>query len=194
MQNTKGKLPKIKIALIEDHYVTRLGLSLVLSDTDSLEMVGLADSGVSGVEVVAAKQPDVVLLDLGLPDIDGIECARRIKSLAGGDQVHILMRTSHQENKAVIDTLTAGAEGFCLKDCDDSVLIGAIQAIFCGNVYLDPRIGIRLADYLSDPRNKHDLDKMRITSADLEFLRTLEQANDDARLKTILQKIARARS
>lgn len=100
----KDKPSKIKIALIEDHYVTRLGLSLVLSEIDSLETVGEADSGLSGVAVVAARRPDVVLLDLGLPDIDGIECAKRIKSLQGSDKVHILMRTSHEENKAVIDT------------------------------------------------------------------------------------------
>lgn len=187
----KDKPSKIKIVLIEDHYVTRLGLSLVLSEIDILEMVGEADSGLSGVAVVAARRPDVVLLDLGLPDIDGIECAKRIKSLQGSDKVHILMRTSHEENKAVIDTFSAGADGFCLKDCDDLVLISAIKDVFYGKTFLDPRIGVRLADFLSDSPNRHYLKDLYITSLDLEFLRSLPRPNDDARLKTILQKIAK---
>ena len=187
----KDKPSKIKIALIEDHYVTRLGLSLVLSEIDSLETVGEADSGLSGVAVVAARRPDVVLLDLGLPDIDGIECAKRIKSLQGSDKVHILMRTSHEENKAVIDTFSAGADCFCLKDCDDLVLISAIKDVFYGKTFLDPRIGVRLADFLSDSPNRHYLKDLYITSLDLEFLRSLPRPNDDARLKTILQKIAK---
>ena len=97
----------------------------------------------------------------------------------------------HEENKAVIDTFSAGADGFCLKDCDDLVLISAIKDVFYGKTYLDPRIGVRLADFLSDSPNRHYLKDLYITSLDLEFLRSLPRPNDDARLKTILQKIAK---
>src|SRR5438105_3291537 len=105
---------KISIAIVEDHEITRVGLKLTLEQVGGLQIVDVAADGASGIEAALLKRPNVVLMDIGLPDMDGIEAARKIKSVAG--EIKIIMLTSHDNDRDIFAALAAGADGYCLKE------------------------------------------------------------------------------
>ena len=135
----------IRILIVEDHPVTRLGLRIVLEEQEDMIVVGEAGDGVDALRKVVALKPDVVLLDLGLPEIDGFECAGRMR--ADTLPVRIIVRSSHEEDTVVIAALAGGVDGYCFKDTSDSLLFEAIRAVMAGLPWYDPRIPGHLHKY-----------------------------------------------
>jgi len=138
---------EITILIVEDHHITRFGLRIVLENIPGLVVVGEADEGILALKKILELAPDVTLLDIGLPQIDGIECLKRVKALGGSSR--IMIRSSHQENAAVLAALAAGADGYCLKDSSDDLLIEGIKCLANGNAWLDPRIAGQLASHFA---------------------------------------------
>ena len=128
----------IKVLLIEDHEMTRLGISLVCENTQGIELVGQADNGKSGIELALKLHPDVVLMDIGLPQIDGIEATGIIKAQA--PDIKVLMFTSREDENDVFDSLSAGADGYIMKGSEKNQMIAAIKATAQGAAWLDPAI------------------------------------------------------
>jgi DNA-binding NarL/FixJ family response regulator len=127
---------RIRVLLVDDHGVVRRGLRGYLELLDDIEVIGEAENGLRGVELSAELVPDVVLMDLVMPQLDGIGAIGRIK--AAQPQVQVVALTSFIEEEKVIAALEAGASGFILKDAEADDVAAAIRAAYNDEVHLDP--------------------------------------------------------
>jgi len=128
----------VKIFIVEDHEMVRLGLKAGLERVDGMELAGEAEDGLEAVESVCATKPDVVLMDIELPSMDGIEATQRIKQKH--PDLRVIMLTSHQEDEGIFAAFAAGADGYCLKGAPMSRLALAIRTVVDGGAWLDPAI------------------------------------------------------
>jgi DNA-binding NarL/FixJ family response regulator len=144
----------IRVAIVEDHDLTRMGLEAALKNQEGIELVGTAPNGIKGLALLQEKQPDVAIVDIGLPDIDGIELVRRFKqSHPEETPTKIVMLTMHNTQDAVMAAFAAGADSYCLKDIQLDRLAEAIRATYAGHPWIDPLI----ADIvLQQVRQLHD--------------------------------------
>lgn len=129
---------KIKILIIEDHLVTRMGLAILVENMPNLELLGQAADGQVGLDLAFKLKPDVILMDIGLPKIDGIEATRKIKE--AGLNSSILMFTSRDNSEDVFAALRAGADGYIMKGSSEDTLVNAIDAVYQKAGWLDPLI------------------------------------------------------
>lgn len=139
----------IRILLVEDHLLTRIGLKTVLERMPDLRIVGEAENGEVAVKKVAALQPQIVLMDVGMPVMDGIEASRLIKGEY--PDVGIIMLTSHDNERDIFASLAAGASGYCLKDVEPERLYSAIRSVTAGDVWLDSNIANKVLKVYSRP-------------------------------------------
>lgn len=128
----------IKVLLVEDHTMTRMGLSLVLEQAEGIELVAEAEDGISGVEKAQEYSPDVILMDIGLPNIDGIEATKRIKEINPDSRV--LIFTSRDNEDDVFASFKAGADGYIMKGSSPAQTTNAIRAVSEGTAWIDPAI------------------------------------------------------
>lgn len=128
----------IKVTIIEDHDMTRMGLSFALSNNESIEVLGTASDGMEGVEQALELKPDLVIMDIGLPTIDGIEATRKIKNSM--HEIKVLMNTSRDNEDDILDSFAAGADGYITKGATSEQTISAIKAVSEGVGWLDPAI------------------------------------------------------
>jgi len=126
------------VLLVDDHPMVRAGLATLISTTDDLKIVGDAESGEQAVSRAGELLPDVVLMDLSMPGIGGVEATRRI--LEQHPQVKVVVLTSFADQERVADALSAGAVGYLLKDCDSRELLAAVRSAALGHAPLDPRV------------------------------------------------------
>jgi DNA-binding NarL/FixJ family response regulator len=145
------------VLLADDHRLVRAGLVRLLATATDIDVVGEASDGEQAVEQAKALSPDVILMDLSMPIVDGIEATRQI--LASRPDVRIVALTSFVDHPKVAEMLEAGAVGYLLKDCEPADLLSAIRSAGAGGVPLDPRVAgallpkrqpTSLADQLSD--------------------------------------------
>jgi DNA-binding NarL/FixJ family response regulator len=128
----------VRILLVEDHLLTRIGLKTVIERVAEFKVIGEAENGEDAVRKVDELTPDVVLMDVGMPVMDGIEASRKIKEKHG--DVEIVMLTSHDNERDIFASLAAGAGGYCLKDVEPERLYSAIRSVRAGDVWLDSTI------------------------------------------------------
>lgn len=128
----------IKVLLVEDHMMIRMGTALVIEKTEGITLVGEAEDGQQGVEMAKELLPDVILMDIGLPVIDGIEATRRIKEMNLDSK--ILIFTSRDNDDDVFAALAAGADGYIMKGATAQQLTAALTAVNEGTAWLDPAI------------------------------------------------------
>ena len=128
----------IRVFIVEDHQMTLVGLTMLLQKNPEIEVIGDSRDGATAVEKVLEVKPDLVLMDIGLPEMDGIEATQRIKAVEPG--IKIIMLTSKDTENEVFAALSAGADAYCLKGVPPETLITAIQAVFEGIAWLDPAI------------------------------------------------------
>jgi DNA-binding NarL/FixJ family response regulator len=125
------------VAVVDDHHVVRAGLEQLLASVSDMEFAGAARDGREGIDLVAATRPDVALMDLSMPEIDGIEATRRIRTAAPG--VRIVVLTSFSDRSRILDAIDAGAIGYLLKDAEPDELLRGIRAAARGESPLDPK-------------------------------------------------------
>ena len=130
--------PKIRLMLVDDHEVVRLGLRALFSQTGRVEVVAEAGTVADAIERAAKHRPDLVLMDLRLPDGTGLDACRDILSANPGTRV--LFVTSHSDEEAVTSTILAGAAGYLLKEIGSKALINAIETVYGGESILDPKV------------------------------------------------------
>jgi DNA-binding NarL/FixJ family response regulator len=126
-----------RVILVDDHHVVLAGLARLLNGYNDIEVVGNAANGEEAVRVAAELEPDVVLMDLAMPIMDGVEATRRIR--AAQPNVKIVVLTSLSDRERILDALDAGAIGYLLKDTEPDDLLRAVQAAARGDWPLDPR-------------------------------------------------------
>jgi DNA-binding NarL/FixJ family response regulator len=137
----------VTILLADDHKIVRDGLRVLLEAQPDLELVGEADDGRATVQLVKELGPDIVVMDVAMPDLNGIEATREI--LAHLPDVKVLGLSVHSDRQFVAGMLSAGASGYLLKDCAFEELIQAIQAVMAGEIYLSPSVTrIVVEDYV----------------------------------------------
>jgi DNA-binding NarL/FixJ family response regulator len=126
------------VLLVDDHQLVRAGLAALLDTADDLHVVGQAADGRQAIEMAVAAAPDVVLMDLSMPILDGVEATRLL--LAELPQTHVVVLTSFSDRQRVGDALAAGAVGYILKDCEPRELLAAVRSAARGHAPLDPRV------------------------------------------------------
>jgi DNA-binding NarL/FixJ family response regulator len=137
----------IRILLAEDHTIVREGLRSLIEKEPDMEIVGEAEDGRTALELVRELSPDIVIMDITMPSLNGVEATRHITSEF--HQVKVIALSIHSNRRFVTDMLGAGAVGYILKECLFDELVQAIQAVYAGNSYLSPRItSIVVEDYI----------------------------------------------
>ena len=162
-------MDKIGVLIVDDHAVVRQGLRTLLELHDEIKVVGEAANGVEAVEQARQLLPDLVLMDLLMPEMDGIEATRRIRALSPATKVIIL--TSFAEDHNVFPSIKAGAQGYLLKNVSPPDLVRAILAAHGGEVQLDPEIAKKLMEEFSAKPAKPAASEL--TERELEVLRLI---------------------
>ncbi|MDB9390365.1 response regulator [Microcystis aeruginosa] len=135
-------MDEVRVIVVEDHDLTRMGLVAALQHRENIQVVGEAISGLQGLKLLEETKPDVAIIDIGLPMIDGIELVRRFQQNRGEDSLatKILILTMHKTPEQVLAAFAAGADSYCMKDISIDKLIEAIYSTHEGNHWLDPAI------------------------------------------------------
>ena len=128
----------VKVLIVEDHDMARMGLSVVLGNNENIEVVGMCADGQEGVDTALKLSPDVIIMDIGLPTIDGIEATAKIKSV--NPDARVLMYTSREDEDDVFDSFKAGADGYITKGATSDQTVSAVLAVAEGASWLDPAI------------------------------------------------------
>nr|WSZ95329.1 response regulator transcription factor [Streptomyces sp. NBC_00857] len=131
-------MAEIHVLLVDDHQVVRRGLRTFLEIQDDIKVVGEASDGAEGVARAEELRPDVVLMDIKMPGMDGIEALRKLRDL--DNPARVLIVTSFTEQRTVVPALRAGASGYVYKDVDPEALAGAIRSVHAGHVLLQPEV------------------------------------------------------
>ena len=134
----------IKVMVVDDHVIVRNGLAQLLATTDEFELVGAAGDGREALDMLPTLRPDVVLMDLSMPGMDGVEATQRIATEHPG--VKIVILSSFSEHQRVLAALDAGAEGYVLKHADPEQILAAIDAVHRGGAPIDPQVARVLLD------------------------------------------------
>ncbi|MEP9383189.1 response regulator transcription factor [Nocardioides sp. KR10-350] len=161
----------IRVVVVDDQALVRRGFAMILGEEDDLEVVGEAGDGREALAVCAREHPDVVLMDVRMPVMDGVEAARRLTS---GSSVRVLMLTTFDLDGHVYDAIRAGASGFLLKDVRPDDLAHAVRTIAAGDMLLAPAITRRLVEeFVSGPgpdRSPAELDRLTERERDVLVL------------------------
>lgn len=136
----------IRVVLIDDQQLVRAGFRLLLETERDIEVAGEAGDGRAGVDLVRRLRPDVVLMDIRMPELDGVEATRLLASSSGSAGPKVLILTTYDADEYVVEALRAGASGFLLKDAPPQQLIDAIRVIASGDALLAPSVTRRLLD------------------------------------------------
>lgn len=139
----------IRLAIVDDHLVVRSGLRAMLESAEDVEVVGEASDGAEAVFLVARLEPDVVLMDLRMPEVDGVTALSRIR-LEHPD-VHVLVLTTYETDADILRAVEAGATGYLLKDATRDELLHAVRAAAAGESVLAPRVASRLMGRVRAP-------------------------------------------
>jgi len=140
----------VRVVLADDQALLRKGFRMILEAEDGIEIVGEAADGSDAVRLVELYQPDVVLMDVRMPVLDGIEATRAIASSPAGSETRVLILTTFDLDEYAFSALRAGASGFLLKDVPPTELVGAIRTVARGDAVVSPRVTRRLLEEYSD--------------------------------------------
>ncbi len=195
---------EIRVALVEDHDLTRMGLRTTLQQCEGVKVVGEAANGVDGLKLLKTVKPDVAVVDIGLPSMDGIELTRQFKQfLAESETIdprtRIMILTMQDEEEAVLAAFAAGADSYCMKNLNAESLLQALRTTCEGNNWIDPAIarivlkntrqleaigsgeGVqRSIAIAADPEYTHLLETYPLTQRELEVLELIVAGSSNA--------------
>ena len=144
---------KIRVLIVEDSKLTVVGLKATLNMFEGLEIVGVSSDGQDGIEAARKFKPDIILMDIGMPVMDGIQATKEIKKIENL-RSKIIMLTSHENEQNVLDAMSAGANSYCMKDVEPETLFSVIKSTHSGASWLDPRIAQIVLDKFVDKLGK----------------------------------------
>ncbi len=174
-------MKRIRILLADDHAVVRQGFKMILSAQPDMEIVGEAGNGREAVELAEQLRPDVLVMDVAMPELNGIEATRRVASSLPHSRV--LALSMHKDSVYVRETLRAGARGYLLKDSPAGDLVAAVRAVASGEGFLSPAVSNAvLDDYRRHVTNPIDL----LTSREREVLQMLAEGKTNKEIAGIL--------
>ena len=147
------KKNKISVMIVDDSKLTVVGLKTTLKQFSELDVIGEADDGQTAISLIKELKPDITLMDIGMPIMDGIKATRELKKNEKLE-TKIIMLTSHEKEQDVLDALSAGANSYCMKDVDPEILVAVIKSTYEGASWLDPRIAKIVLDKFVDKFGK----------------------------------------
>ena len=190
---------KIRVVVIEDHELTRIGIRTTLLQHERINVVGDAENATDGLKLLNNLQPDIAIVDISLPDKDGVQLTREIKRKK--PEMKVLILTLHDTREAVLTAFAAGANSYCIKNIKFEKLIEAIHVTCDGHTWIDPAIAgfvleqaqknpLHISKFV--PRNSDDtldpemLDLYTLTEREFEILRLIVEGNSNAAIATKL--------
>ena len=174
-------MKRTRILLVDDHAVVRQGFKMLLDAQPDMEIVGEASNGREAVETAEALRPDVVVMDVAMPELNGIEATRRLT--ASTPHTRVIALSMHKDSVYVREVLRAGARGYLLKDSGSADLVAAVRAVAQGEGYLSPAISNAvLDDYRKHVSNPIDL----LTSREREVLQMLAEGKTNKEIAGVL--------
>ena len=141
----------VRVVIVEDYKLTRVGLRSTINEFENITVVGEAEDAAKGLEIIKKESPDVVLMDLGLPGMNGIEATQKVREFSPETKVVIL--TSHDREEEVMAALGSGANAYCLKDIDPNTLAAVIKDVAKGACWLDPAVAKVALNLFPKPEN-----------------------------------------
>ncbi|MBF4694820.1 response regulator [Fusibacter ferrireducens] len=175
----------IKVAIVDDHALIREGIKKLLELEESLEIVFLAGDGQETIELLEAHMPDVILLDINMPNLNGIDTLRILKDQFS--EIKVIMLTIHEDAQYLIETINIGAEGYVLKDADVSSLVKAIHKVTQGELYIHPTLsGILVKEYKKKDKSIDEMIGTNLTKREYEVIKLISQGYNNKEIATEL--------
>ena len=174
-------MENIRLLIADDQTITRTGLRNLLASVEGIEIVGEARDGAEAIELAAQLQPDVIMMDLRMPGVNGIEATRRIHRAS--PHIGLLVVTVFEDDTSVFPAIRAGARGYLLKNADQDELLCAIRTVTSGGVIFSPGIAQKVLGYLTAPTPdapKHIFDEL--TPREREILELIAQGKTNAEI------------
>lgn len=183
-------MEKIRVLIADDQVITRSGLRVLLSSAAALEIVGEASDGEQVVTLAAAEQPDVILMDLRMPGVNGIEATRRIHRAS--PHIGILILTVFEDDASVFPAIRAGARGYLLKNSEQEELLRAINTVAAGGAVFSPGIAQKVLGYLSAPPPQMPANLFdELTEREREILERIARGKTNAEIAASLNLSAK---
>lgn len=177
----------LSVVIVEDYKLTRVGLRAVLNEFEGIDVVSEAESAEEGLALIEKMKPDVVLMDLGLPGINGIEATQKVKEI--NPDIKIVVLTSHEREEEVLAAMGSGANAYCLKDIEPKNLASVIIAVGSGAAWVDPGVSRYVLNLMPKPENTKVLNSLeapdaraQLTERELEVLRLLVKGKSNTEI------------
>ncbi len=175
----------ISVILVDDHVIMRDGLRGLLKAESDIEVVGEADNGRQAVKISLEKNPEIVIMDIAMSDMNGIEATRQIK--AENPKIKVITLSMHSERQMVIGSLKAGASGYLLKDSTSTELVEAIRTVYRGRKYISQKISDIVLEEISEvKKDSEGKDVDKLTSRENEILQLIAEGNSTKRIAKVL--------
>ncbi len=181
------KQEEIKVIIVEDYKLTRVGLKSTLNEYEHINVIGEAEDAQEGIDIIKKLKPDVVLMDLGLPGMNGLEATMKLKEQ--GSDAKIIILTSHERGEEVIAALGAGANAYCLKDISPQTLSEVIKNVAEGACWVDPGVSSAALNFFPKPENVSLIQstevqdaRAQLTERELEVLKHLVKGKSNTEI------------
>ena len=171
----------VRVLIADDHAVVREGLRAVLGSEPDMEVVGEAATGKEVLERAADLRPDVILMDIQMPGINGIEATRRI--IAANQEIGVVILTMYEDDDSIFSAMRAGARGYVLKGAHPSQILKVLRAVADGEAYFGPEIARRLMDFFSAPKPPSPAEAFpELTTRERDILDLIAQGHSNAKI------------
>lgn len=177
----------LNLIIVEDYKLTRFGLKATLNEFEGISVVAESENAEDGLKLIEKLKPDVVLMDLGLPGMNGIEATQKIKEISPDTKIIVL--TSHEREEEVISAMGSGANGYCLKDIDPQSLVNVIISVGSGAAWIDPGVSKYILNLMPKPEstkilNSYEISDARaqLTERELEVLKLLVKGKSNTEI------------
>ena len=175
----------ISIILVDDHVIMRDGLRHLLDEESDIEVIGEADNGRKAVKLALEKEPDIVIMDIAMQDMNGIEATRQIKS--NNPEIKVIALSMHSERQIVVGVFRAGASGYLLKESSSLELVDAIRTIHIGRKYLSQKISDIVLQEISDvKKDTKEIGVDVLTNRECEILQLISEGNSTKKVADVL--------
>ncbi|RKQ95009.1 LuxR family two component transcriptional regulator [Mycolicibacterium mucogenicum 261Sha1.1M5] len=183
MATTESDRPGIRVAIVDDQAMVRQGFGALLGAQPDIAVVGDAADGDEVAELVRRTRPDVILMDIRMPRMNGLDATRAVLTAPGDAHPRVIMLTTFDADEYVFAALRAGASGFLLKDASAEDLIGAVRIVASGEALLSPSVTRRLiADYAARPERKPSASLSQVTERELDVMRLVAAGHTNAEI------------